>query len=1606
MGITRAAKQRLAVRNALGTVLAGLVLASGPALAQEAKRVSEEYDKLVKNARVIGTLGEDLFGDETSFHNGGTTFSVTDISLPGNDSLPVALGRRLVIEERPAHMDYLGGFGRWDIDVPHLSGLFQQSFGWQVNTGTPNNRCSVSNISQAQPRYSTQGFEATDFWHGYSMYVPGAGEQTMLVSDAAGVSKPTTGGPYRWVTSNHWHFSCLPTTKNGYPGEGFLAISPDGTKYWFDWVITKNASNVEKPLGGGGGFPIDPLSAGSATTSSTGARDDEATEGEVGTMASWDKVVMHRSKVFIMATRIEDRFGNWVNYAYTGDRLTGITSGDGRSIAITWSGSNIASATAGGQTWTYAYNGVDLSQVTRPDGSKWTYGYAGALKIWHDRDLFPTTPPTCNEHSVDDNLTGFTLTATHPSGAQGVFEFKAVRHGRTYVPRDCRIQEGDAFYFIPPYSDSFALRSKVISGPGLSTMTWNVAYPHSNHAFADTCTPDFFPCPESKDIELTLPDGSRRVLTFGVRYNENEGQLLRTRTFSGSTLLRDETQAYVTTATVGSHPFPARMGSNPTNRGDKLNTEWVRPLRQRSILQQGTTFGWTVNSFDAWAKPTSVTRASSLGFTRTELTTYHNNLSRWVLGQVTSVQDQGTGLYPVQVAYHATSVLPTSLTQFGQPVQTYAYHADGNLHTVTDARNHTFTLTNYHRGVPRSIAWPTGVSQSATVDAWGRITSVTDVLGSTTSYGYDSMGRLSSITYPTGDSTAWTGTTLSFVQVASPEYGIPAGHWRRTVSTGNQREITYYDGLWRPILTREFDNAAASATSRYSARRFDFAGRTTFTSYPVQSTSSWTSLTQGSRTFYDALGRATRSEQDSELGNLVTQIAYLNGFQKRVTNPRNFQTTYSFQAFDQPDEGAPTLIQMPAGANTEILRDVFGKPRSIRRYGNYGGTALSQTRHYVYGVNQRLCKRVDPEAGASLFAYDAAGNLLWSAEGSPLTSSTSCDRDQVPAGERTHYTHDAMNRLTLTDYPAGTDDVARSYYPDGALHTVTRGAVTLRYEYNKRRLPTNEQMDWGSLLWNSSYAYTGLGHVASLTYPDGLVVDYQPNALGQPTRAGSFASNVSYFPNGAVKQFTYGNGIVHTVTQNTRQLPGRARDAYGATAFVDMETTYDANGNVLGILDQAQAGHQDRAMTYDGLDRLITAFAPNLWGNATYAYDPLDNLRTADVGSRQYRYQYTANNLLSQIRTPTGATVFDFAYDVRGNQTSKGSQAYTWDRANRLLSVVGKANYVYDGLGRRTRHNGNGASNYSYYSQGGQLLYESDLHRAETRNHIHLGSRLVATRQRANANGALTVRYQHTDALGSPVAETGANRAVLSRTEYEPYGLALNRVVDGVGYTGHVADGHSGLIYMQQRYYDPVVGRFLSTDPDPVKTSAAWNFNRYAYAGNNPYRYIDPDGRAVTCTEDQCEARGESVTIVEAAVDVATLGIIYASQLVKNLLSGPEPMQSESTENSGATSDSPPLPEGLVGEQDSGSRTQGGRHNSGPLSEENGGTGNAEADFGKLTGGRSAPAPEGGRYPEGTQIGENGTIYRPASAGSGPRIDVPANGAKPHETLHYPKPRP
>lgn len=119
-----------------------------------------------------------------------------------------------------------------------------------------------------------------------------------------------------------------------------------------------------------------------------------------------------------------------------------------------------------------------------------------------------------------------------------------------------------------------------------------------------------------------------------------------------------------------------------------------------------------------------------------------------------------------------------------------------------------------------------------------------------------------------------------------------------------------------------------------------------------------------------------------------------------------------------------------------------------------------------------------------------------------------------------------------------------------------------------------------------------------------------------------------------------------------------------------------------------------------------------------------------------------------------------------------------------------------------------------------------------------------------SAYGA-TVDYIHTDALGSVVAVTDSTGTEIERREYEPYGKQLKptTVMDGPGYTGHVSDAVTGLSYMQQRYYDPSIGMFLSVDPVKAYSNPVGQFHRYRYANGNPYRFTDPDGR-LACGQD------------------------------------------------------------------------------------------------------------------------------------------------------------
>jgi YD repeat-containing protein len=751
-----------------------------------------------------------------------------------------------------------------------------------------------------------------------------------------GVAKPTTG-TYYWVSSALTYFSCLPTIQNG-PGEGFQAITADGTKYTFDFM----------------GHYVEPMI--------------------IAALPGYPDIA--RSRRVLYATKVEDRFGNWVTYTFgntTSDqpaRLTAINANDGRQITLQYDGyGHVSSLSDGSHTWTYEYTyptgtQQSLSTVILPDASQWTIDFAALFRAAIRYYKGPPGEPyrDCSNPGSPVDSTPVIGTITHPSGATGQFTVAITRFGRTNVPMLCSgitmptNDPNDDVSYYPMTWDAFALTSKHISGPGLATADWVYSYAStgsfasgtpvcSNGICPPTCSTDS--CAGNTVVAVAGPNNTLVRYTFGNSYRYNEGKLLKVETGTPTNILRTTATTYE--LAQSGQPFPTPIGISPQPRSDGFTSEYLRPQETNVITQDGATFSSIVNTFDAYARPLSVTKSSSLGSSRTEVTAYSDNLSKWVLGQVSSVTKTSPSPNVVmsQTDYDANA-LPWKIYSFGLLQNTLTYTTTvgtqaGTLATVKDGNNTLTTLSNWKRGIPQTIHYPvtpdspSGAIESAVVDNNGWVASTTDENGAgyTTSYGYDAMGRLASATYPTGDSTIWNTTLRNFVPVTGIEYGIPGGHWKFAVQTGTGLTTTYYDALWRPLLTLTQDTTDAT-TKSYLVNRYDALGRLVFTSYPVSSVTSVNDALVGTTTVYDPLGRVMQVQQDSEQGVLTTTTEYLPGFQTRVTDPKLHATTTSYQVFDVPSTDAPVGIAAPGSVSTTIVRDVFGKPLTVTRAGPGG----------------------------------------------------------------------------------------------------------------------------------------------------------------------------------------------------------------------------------------------------------------------------------------------------------------------------------------------------------------------------------------------------------------------------------------------------------------------------------------------------------------------------------------------------------------------------------------------------------------------------------------------------------------------------------------------
>jgi RHS repeat-associated protein len=1306
---------------------------------------------------VVKALGPDLMGDQINVASGSLEFHHTDTSLPGNNMLPVAVGRMMQTGQTQPSLD--GGlFGDWELEIPHLhtvTGKYAlNDLGppdWYGFDGTNYNESRCSQLSAPPDIPGTQFVNTPTvvapnlWWDGYRLYAPGSGEQTLLNRSGydaihagnfpADTVQPTDGNTYPVLTKANWQFSCLPKMANT-TGEAFLGHAPDGSTYQFDHMVSRPYAN----------YGADTIVIG---------------------------ILAYRAEIWVLPSKITDRFGNTVTYTYdTSDpwKVLSIQSSDGRLITLTYfAGSRrVQSVFDGTRTWSYGYNSSGaLQSVTLPDASTWQF----ALQPLEHAPFY-NPDASCNTlllTSLPDPNT-YQGVMTHPSGATATFVTKFGWHGRTNVfgssagcPSGMYTVNGVIYRNqIPTFNGAYTLQSKTLAGPGMSAMTWSYVYgTGSSLALPVGCFQAPTNCGTPETVQITDPVGNVTQNVYGTQFGINEGLLVQSSEgYSSSGSLRVTNYSYACPSTA-TYPFPCTgPGLYPVNVGyvapinDSMGSIFT-PQSQRTISQQGVTFTQTVSGFDTYARATGVTRVSSLGYSRTESTSYSDQTALWVLGQVAS--QTIAGIQAASTSFNASTALPTATYKFGKLQASFSFNGDGTLASVADGLNHTTSFSSYMRGVPQLIGYADGTSISGVVSNLGELTSVTNEAGTTWSFSYDAMGRLASKTPPGGDPVAYNPTTLSFVQVPTAEYGLDPNHWRQTITTGNAVTVNYFDARWRKLLTNTYDAGNVGGTQRMQVFSYDPYNRTTFAAYPARAIGSISSSTPGATTAYDALGRPTQTLAASELGTLTTSVQYLGGFQKQVTDPRGNVTTTAYQAFDEPSESALVAASAPEGLSVAISRDVFGKPMAVTRGGSYAGAGVSATRSYVYDANQLLCKTIEPEVGATIQSLDPANNVSWRAIGLALTGTTTCDTASVPATKIIGYTYDLRNRLTGTGFSDGSPSIGRAYTADGLPAAVTTSdGSTWTYGYNNRRLISREQLQvpGGSSWWWVMFpSYDANGNVSAWTYPDTTAVSYSPDALGEPTQITGIASGVTYQPNGAVAGYTLANGIVHTQTQNTRGLP--QQNIYAGV--VQDQYTYDANGNVASIVDQQQ-GVTTRSMGYDGLDRLTTANAPGVWGNATYSYDELDRLRASVVGSRNSSFGYDGTNKLVLVNT--NGAYSGYAYDGQGNVTGRGTQGFYFDQGNRLTLANGVAGYSYDGLGRRIVANGNdGSLGYQGYSQDGRLII-SQLQppgvQAAYTLYYYLGGQAIA-----ETNSATGTTYLLTDTLGSPVASVGAIAATL-----------------------------------------------------------------------------------------------------------------------------------------------------------------------------------------------------------------------------------------------------
>ncbi len=903
-------------------------------------------------------------------------------------------------------------------------------------------------------------------------------------------------------------------------------------------------------------------------------------------------------------------------------------------------------------------------------------------------------------------------------------------------------------------------------------------------------------------------------------------------------------------------------------------------------------------------------------------------------------------VYDYDGAQLANALMTTRTRPEGNVPTTQTYDGSGRVASQTTAGGHQTTFA-YGGGSGTTITDPDALSATHTHGSPSQLTNLNDRAGNDLASGFDATGRRTSVTDRTGRNSSWTfhaasgriasmtdanGATTSFGYTSSIEGGFQFHNLTSLTRADGATESFTYDTQGN-LLTWT-DPAGDVWTFTY-----DTTGQTLTSTNPAGAV---TTLT------YNADGtRATVTDDDGD----VTAFAYDS--LRRLTTTTFADTKTLLYAYDALDR-VTTITDEEAHANTSVHDDNGNLTSFTNRAGEtwtyaYDGLdrltgvtdPLGRTTTQTFDSLGRAATVTDPEGRTVAMAYDALGHVAqvvdgaagswtrtYDAEGfqtsrtNPLLNTTTITGNALgrpsgvstPLGRQTTFAHDALGRITSVTDPLGSTSTftydargdtaslrlatgARCTYAHDELRNLTRvtdpGGNDWDYAYDAQGRLTTRTDPLGN---QTSYRYDERDRIDRVTFPGALgMVDFVYDGTGQRTQQNySDATSRTHTYDDEGRLLT-SDGVVLT-----RDAAGRLASTNGiAITRTDaglLETltlapgkaityAYDGRSLLTSVSDWLGG---TTSFTYDAAGRLTQLTRPNGL-NTAYTYDDDDNLLSITIGGladltftrdAKGRVATAVRNVPLQAMPALGmaARTFDAAgqivgatYDAAGHLTADTGRTFTWSLGGKLTGYTDGAVSValtYDGLGFAVqRVQGattrdyvwnyaldlpsisvvrDGPTDLGYYvhTPQGVLLYAIAASNARVDYHFdELGNTLFLT----NAAGTVTDSYAYAP-FGELLASTGATE--------NPFTFG--------GAFGVMREASAGLYAMRARYYDALSGRFLSRDP--IDAIDPRGVNPYQYANGNPLAYVDPRGKAAVLPED---VPVRQVTIESRVVEVA-----------------------------------------------------------------------------------------------------------------------------------------